>query len=80
MAGLIGTLTRPGSPGASRRTARITAAGGAVVAVVVLLAGISATELAIRCPAAGVETGSGADLLSGSYQYTCDNGKLTISR
>jgi len=55
------------------------AAGGAVAALVVLLAGFSLTELAIRCPAIGVESGTGADFLSGSYQYRCDHGKLTIS-
>jgi hypothetical protein len=80
LAGLIATLTRPGAPGRSGKTARITATGGAVAAVLVLLVGISITELALRCPASGVESGSGADFLTGSYQYTCDNGKLTILR
>jgi hypothetical protein len=50
-----------------------------VLAVVVLLAGVSFTELAVRCPANGQESGSGFSLLGGSYQYSCDNGKLTIS-
>lgn len=56
------------------------AAGGAVIAVVILLAGLSLTELAIRCPASGAMGGGGPDFLGGSYQYACDNGKLTISR
>jgi hypothetical protein len=56
------------------------AAGGAVLAVVVLLVGITVTELAIRCPGTGTMGGSGATLLGGSYQYSCDNGALTISR
>jgi hypothetical protein len=74
LAGLIAE-----SRGASGKAAAGMAAGGAVVAVVVLLAGFSLTELAIRCPANGVEGGTGADFLSGSYQYRCDNGRLTIS-
>ena len=55
------------------------AAGGAVVAVVVLLAGFELSELAIQCPPSGIESSSGPSLLGGSYQYSCDNGKLTIS-
>ena len=74
LAGLIAE-----SRGASRNVAVGMAAGGGVVAVVVLLAGFSLTELAIRCPANGVEGGSGADFLTGSYRYSCDHGKLTIS-
>ena len=78
--GLIGMLSPAESRGPSGKAAAGgLAAGGAAVAVVVLLAGVSLTELAIRCPAIGVESGSGGDFLSGSYQYTCDNGKLTIS-
>jgi hypothetical protein len=75
LAGLIAEVR-----GSFRKGASGVAAGGGVVAVIVLLAGFSLTELAIRCPASGVESGSGADLLTGSYQYTCDNGTLTISR
>jgi hypothetical protein len=56
------------------------AAGGAALAVVVLLASFSLTELTLRCPATGIESGSGAVLLGGPYQYRCDNGKLTVSR
>ena len=56
------------------------AAGGAVLVVAVLLAGFSVAEVVIRCPAKGVESGGGTRLLGGSYSYSCDNGKLTISR
>jgi hypothetical protein len=56
------------------------AAGGAVIAVVLLLGGFSLTELAIRCPANGTMSGGGSGFLGGSYQYSCDNGKLTFSR
>lgn len=81
LGGLIGTLSFAGSGGASGKAAAGgMAVGGAMVAVVLLLAGFSLTELAIRCPANGVEGGRGTDFLSGSYQYSCDNGKLTISR
>jgi hypothetical protein len=78
--GLINALGPARSSGErSRKASAAVAAGGAVLAVVVLLLGLSLTELAIRCPANGVEDGSGATLLGGSYQYRCDNGKLTIS-
>ena len=55
------------------------AAGGALLAVVVLLGGFIVTELAIRCPSTGVMGGSGSGLFGGSA-YSCDNGKLTIAR
>jgi hypothetical protein len=78
--GLINSLGQARASGqTSGRPAVGMAAGGALLAVVALLAGISLTELALRCPANGIESGSGASLLGGSYQYSCDNGKLTIS-
>ena len=78
--GLIKTLGDARSSGErSGRAAVATAAGGGVLAVVVLLAGVSFTELAVRCPANGQEGGSGFSLLGGTYQYRCDNGALTIS-
>ena len=78
--GLIKTLGEARSSGErSGRAAIATGAGGAVLAVVVLLAGVSFTELAIRCPSNGQEGGSGFSLLGGIYQYRCDNGVLTIS-
>jgi hypothetical protein len=79
--GLINALGRRGRPGEpSRKASAAVAAGGAVLAVVVLLVGLSLTELAIRCPANGVEEVSGTNFLGGSYQFSCDNGKLKISR
>jgi hypothetical protein len=79
--GLINALSPSAlSPGTSRRAAGGMAAGGAVLAVAVLLAGFSLAEVVIRCPANGVEGGGGTRLLGGSYAYSCDNGKLTISR
>jgi hypothetical protein len=79
--GLINSLGQARASGqTSGRAAVGMAAGGALLAGVALLAGISLTELAFRCPANGIESGSGSSLLGGSYQYSCDKGKLTISR
>jgi hypothetical protein len=79
--GLINALGPARSSGEpSGKASAAVAAGGAVLAVVILLVGLSLTELAIRCPANGIESGSGGVLLGGPYQYSCDNGKLTISR
>jgi hypothetical protein len=79
--GLINALGQARASGEPAGKAAVTmAVGGAVLAVVVLLVGVSLTELAIRCPANGIESGSGGVLLAGPYQYSCDNGKLTISR
>ena len=79
---LVGTLSLEGGrPAGSRKAAAAgMAAAGAVLAVVVLLAGFSLAERAIRCPASGIESGSGPGLLGGSYEYSCNNGTLTISR
>jgi hypothetical protein len=80
----LGLINAVGQAGSSRKTSgkatAAMAAAGAVVAVVIVLAGFSLAELAIRCPAGGIESGSGPSLLGGSYEYSCDNGTLTISR
>jgi hypothetical protein len=79
--GLINGLGPARSSGErSGKAAVAMAAGGAVLTVAVVLAGFTLTELAMRCPANGIETGSGSTLLGTSYSYSCDNGKLTISR
>ena len=79
---LVGTLSLDGGPpaGSAKAAAAGMAAAGAVLAVVVLLAGFSVAERAIRCPASGIESGSGPGVLGGSYEYSCNNGKLTMSR
>ena len=75
--GLIKALADARSSGEGLgRAAFTTAAASAVLGVVILLAGVSFTELAIRCPATGQEGGSGFSLLGGSYQYSW---ALTIS-
>jgi hypothetical protein len=79
--GLINALGPARSSGErSGKASAAVAAVGAVLAVVALLVGLSLTELAIRCPANGVEEVSGTNFLGGPYQFSCDNGKLTISR
>jgi hypothetical protein len=79
--GLINALGQARSSGErSRKAAIAMTVGGAVLTVAVVVAGFTLTELAIRCPASGIETGSGSTLLATSYSYSCDNGKLTISR
>ena len=82
LVGLIGTLRLAWfSPGESGKAAvAAMAAGGAVAAVVVLLAGFALADFAISCPARGVESGSGTAFLGGSYEYSCNNGELMISR
>jgi hypothetical protein len=77
---LIHTLTSASVRGTSARAAAAKAVGGAIAAVVVLLAGFLVADYAIRCPSSGQEGGSGTTLLGASYSYSCDNGRLTISR
>jgi asparagine N-glycosylation enzyme membrane subunit Stt3 len=79
--GLIGSLAqaKPSAETAGKAAVAI-AVGGGVLAIVALLVGLSITELAIRCPANGIEEVSGTSFLGGSYQARCDNGKLSISR
>src|SRR5207244_10968843 len=73
---LVGTLSLEGGPPARSGKAAATgiAAVGAVTAVVVLLAGFSGAERALRCPASGSGGGSGAGVVGGSYRYSCANG------
>jgi hypothetical protein len=82
LVGLIGTLslTRGSTAGSGQAAAAGMAVGGAVLAVAVLVAGFSLAEGAIRCPARGIESGGGTGILGGSYQYSCADGKLTLSR
>jgi hypothetical protein len=79
LVGLINSLSRESAPGRSGKAAAGMVAGGALLAVVVLLAGFIVTEFAIRCPSNGVIDASGSSLFGGPA-YNCDNGKLTISR
>ncbi len=79
--GLSRSLAREaGGEKSGRRLGAGMAVGGAALGTIVLLAGFSVTELAIKCPATGAEGGGGTSFLGGSYQYSCENGKLTITR
>jgi hypothetical protein len=51
---------------------------GALTALLVLLAGLWITERIIACPP-GAVSGSGTGFLSGSYSYTCQNGRATVT-
>jgi hypothetical protein len=51
---------------------------GALTALLVLLAGLWITERIIACPP-GAVSGGGTGFLSGSYSYTCQNGRTTVA-
>jgi hypothetical protein len=71
----------PRGPGSFRpAVAAGMAAAGALAVVVVLLGGFTLSDLAIRCPPSGQMGGGGISMLGGSYSYSCDGGRLTISR
>jgi hypothetical protein len=79
LAGALAFIALLASLRASRQPGGLVKAGaGALLALAVFLGGFQVTELAIACPAKGVETGSGSGLLGGPYHYTCLNGKLTV--
>jgi hypothetical protein len=80
--GLIRTLggAAPLRGGSARFAAAGMAAAGAVAAIALLLAGFSFTETAIRCPAHGQMGGGGMTVLGGSYSYSCNDGRLTVTR
>jgi hypothetical protein len=50
---------------------------GVLASVLVLFAGIWITERIIACPPRAV-SGSGSGFLSGSYSYTCQNGRAIV--
>jgi hypothetical protein len=80
LSALIYTLSSASVRETSAKTAAAMGAGGAIAAVVVLLAGFVVADYANRCPSNGWEAGSRVTLLGGSYLYSCDNGRLTTSR
>jgi len=75
---LLGLLSPSTSP-IGARVHLVRAAAGAVLSITILMAGLEATEFALRCPTTGKESGSGLTVLGQSYQYFCDNGRLTVS-
>jgi hypothetical protein len=60
------------------RAARLSGLVAAAVAVAVLLTGLEVTERVVVCPDTGTSVGGGSGLLTGPYQYECDNGRLTL--
>lgn len=61
-----------------RGPARLSGLVVAALTVGVLIAGLDVTQRLIVCPEQGQLFGSGSALLSGSYQYECNNGQLTL--
>ncbi len=58
--------------------ARLSGLVAATLTVGVLIAGLDVTERLIVCPDSVQTFGSGSSLLSGSFQYECNNGQLTL--
>jgi hypothetical protein len=65
--------------GRDRRRAGLTEVLAAVIAVVVVVAGLELTARLILCPAHGQSGGGGAGLVSGAYHWTCVEGHLTFT-
>ena len=63
---------------ASPRLAVGASVAGALVALIVLLAGLGISERIIACPL-GAVSGGGTTFLSGSYSYTCQNGRAIVT-
>jgi hypothetical protein len=78
---LVGTVSVEAAAGPRRALAAIgTAIGGCALSIAILLGGFTVSDLAISCPATGQMGGGGLTVLAASYSYSCDNGKLTITR
>lgn len=58
--------------------AALTAVGGAILAVALLVTGFEATERYIVCPDQGTYGGGGTGLVTGPYRYDCVDGRLTF--
>jgi hypothetical protein len=65
--------------GRDRRWAVSIEALAAVVAVVVVVAGLEVTARLILCPSHGASGGSGYGLVSGAYHWQCVDGRLTFA-
>jgi hypothetical protein len=73
----VAALVRAITSATSRRLMAGASIAGALVAVLVLMAGFAITERLIACPP-GAVSGSGSGLLSGPYSYTCQNGRAIV--
>jgi hypothetical protein len=60
------------------KSGMLTAAGAAVLAVALLVAGFEGAERYIVCPSTGSAGGAGAGLVSGPYYYDCIDGRLSF--
>jgi len=59
------------------RAAQLSGLVAAAVAVAVLLTGLVVTEHLVVCPDTGKSAGGGSGLLTGPYQWECNDGRLT---
>lgn len=60
-----------------RGVARLSGLVAAALTVAILIVGLDLAQRAIVCPSSGESGGGGTSLLSGSYQWECNNGRLT---
>jgi hypothetical protein len=65
--------------GRDRKWAVSTEVLAAVIAVVVVVAGLELTARLILCPPHGESGGAGAGLVSGDYHWRCVEGQLTFA-
>jgi hypothetical protein len=73
---LVGQISQAPSP----RAAVGVSIAGILAAIVVLMAGFEITARIIACPPGAVSGGgSGGGFLSGSYSYTCQNGRAIVT-
>lgn len=61
-----------------RGAARLSGLVAAALTIAVLIGGLDVTQRLIVCPDSGQSAGSGSGIVSGSYQYECNNGRLTL--
>lgn len=74
----IAALVRAIRGATNRRLATSASIAGALVAVLVLLAGFEITDRIIACRP-GVVSGGGTGFLTPSYSYTCQNGRTIVT-
>ncbi len=74
LAALIGALQRA----KRRRLAAFASIAGALAAVLILFAGFEITARIIAC-VPGAVSGGGSGFLTGSYSYTCQNGRAIVT-
>ena len=78
---LVANLSSGGATDRRRALTRIgMAVGGGALSIALLLGGFSLAEVMIRCPANGQMSGGGITVVGTSYSYSCDNGRLSVTR